>query len=82
MCDQNRRPISLLNNNAKIFVLVFTSLTVCELYLIFMLLFTKALKLGLTDVIDEEQSGIMPGPNTIEAQDLYKSKMNIYYTIA
>lgn len=47
-----------------------------------MLLFTKALNLGLANVIDEEQSGIMPGSNTIEAQDLYKSTMNTYYTIA
>lgn len=44
---ENWRPISLLNNDAKIFALIFA----------------KRLKLGLNEIIDEEQSGFMPGRN-------------------
>lgn len=46
---ENWRPISLLNNDAKIFASIFT----------------KRLKLGLNDIIDEEQSGFMPGRNIV-----------------
>lgn len=41
---ENWRPISLLNNDAKIFAMIFA----------------KRLKLGLEDIIDEEQSGFVP----------------------
>jgi len=44
---ENWRPISLLNNDAKIFAIIFA----------------KRLKLGLNDIISEEQSGFMPGRN-------------------
>lgn len=44
---ENWRPISLLNNDAKIFAMIFA----------------KRLKLGLDDLIGEEQSGFMPGRN-------------------
>ncbi len=46
---ENWRPISLLNNDAKIFASVFA----------------KRLKLGLDDIIDEEQSGFIPGRNIV-----------------
>ncbi len=46
---ENWRPISLLNNDAKIFALMFA----------------KRLKLGLNGKTDEEQSGLMPGRNII-----------------
>lgn len=44
---ENWRPISLLNIDAKLFAMIFA----------------KRLKLGLEDIIDEEQSGFMPGRN-------------------
>lgn len=44
---ENWRPISLLNSDAKIFAQIFA----------------KRLKSGLDDIIDEEQSGFMPGRN-------------------
>uniref|UniRef100_A0A3B3CA37 Reverse transcriptase domain-containing protein n=1 Tax=Oryzias melastigma TaxID=30732 RepID=A0A3B3CA37_ORYME len=47
LCIENWRPISLLNNDAKIFALIFA----------------KRLKPGLNDIIDEEESGFMPGRN-------------------
>uniref|UniRef100_A0A3P9LHW9 Reverse transcriptase domain-containing protein n=1 Tax=Oryzias latipes TaxID=8090 RepID=A0A3P9LHW9_ORYLA len=47
LCIENWRPISLLNNDAKIFALIFA----------------KRLKPGLDNIIDEEQSGFMPGRN-------------------
>ncbi|CAJ1069845.1 unnamed protein product [Xyrichtys novacula] len=46
---ENWRPISLLNNDAKLFALIFA----------------KRLKIGLVDIIDEEQSGFMPGRNIV-----------------
>lgn len=45
---ENWGPIILLNNNVKIFALIFA----------------KRLKLGLNEIIDEEQSGFMPRRNT------------------
>lgn len=44
---ENWRPISLLNNDAKLFAMIFA----------------KRLKIGLDDLIDEEQSGFMHGRN-------------------
>ncbi len=44
---ENWRPNSLLNNDAKIFALIFA----------------KRLKLGQNEIIDEEQSGLIPGRN-------------------
>ncbi len=45
----NWRPTSLLNNDAKLFALIFA----------------KRLKTGLADIIDEEQSGFMPRRNIV-----------------
>lgn len=44
---ENWRPSSLLNNDAKLFAMIFA----------------KRLKIGLDDLIDEEQSGFMHGRN-------------------
>lgn len=46
---ENWRPISLLNNDAKLFALIFA----------------KRLKIGLADIIDDEQSGFMPERNIV-----------------
>ena len=62
---ENWRPISLLNNDATIFASIFA----------------RRLKLGLNDIIDEEQSGFMPGRNIINNIRLILDMIDCNYYI-